>query len=279
MIGLLLVHYKQEYGFDKVALYHSIGLSSFMVLSLFVTCDMVESILIAIGTFISKRSSLAIMNIVLIISCFCMGIHMRSIEAHTVEIKYVEFRAVMTAEAIVDNMVGYELEKQSQIEDYSYGELIRSVCKVYGVDPNIMIAQYICESGFNERAVSHMGAKGIGQLMPSVYNKYRINPFDPVENIIVSVKYSSQLRQMFSNIPNREEREKLCILAYCSGPGAVLEAIKSAGTSNVHAVCNRLSPDSVIYMNRVWKYYPLVQWKQQFYDLKATSETKQKGLT
>lgn len=53
----------------------------------------------------------------------------------------------------------------------------------HGVDPNLLAAQGLAESGFNPNAVSPAGAQGIAQFMPGTAAEYGIDPMDPVQAI------------------------------------------------------------------------------------------------
>lgn len=248
--------YETIYGFDLRALKETIVPIIMFVFCFIIHTDMMKTILYNAYKIVSKRSTLIIINIMLIISCFYfMGVADQTknnkISYHS---NYTQFRAVMTDEAIISETT-LRLEEDSGLENYSFGSLIKSVSKVYGLDPYLIVAQYICESGFNKNAISCDGAKGIGQLMPCVYKKYDIDPFNPVENIVVSIKYKSQLKAIFSGISDRETQEKLCILAYSAGPGAVENAIRKAGSTNIDVIRSILPQESNLYLDQVWKYY------------------------
>ncbi len=58
----------------------------------------------------------------------------------------------------------------------------------------IILAIIEQESEFNPRAVSVKGAKGLGQLMPSVWKNSIVDPFDPVSNVRVSINHLSYLK-------------------------------------------------------------------------------------
>lgn len=86
----------------------------------------------------------------------------------------------------------------------------------YKVDPRLIIAMVLCESGFDPVAVSRTGAMGLGQLMPGTARWMGVqNPFDSVENIYGAVKLMrTHLNQYNESLP-------LSLAAYNAGVGAV----------------------------------------------------------
>lgn len=93
---------------------------------------------------------------------------------------------------------------------------IRSASKRYEVDPALVEAIIVVESGFNPQAVSNKGASGLMQLMLPTAQQYRvIDRFDPQENIRGGVQHLSQLLTQFEgDLP-------LVLAAYNAGIGAV----------------------------------------------------------
>jgi soluble lytic murein transglycosylase-like protein len=86
----------------------------------------------------------------------------------------------------------------------------------YGVDPRLVIAMMIAESGFDINSTSSTGAMGLGQLMPETARGLGVtNAYDPVQNIQASVRLlSGHLAQYGGQL-------SLTMAAYNAGPGAV----------------------------------------------------------
>ncbi|MBW1925279.1 MAG: transglycosylase SLT domain-containing protein [Deltaproteobacteria bacterium] len=79
-----------------------------------------------------------------------------------------------------------------------YDGIIRQASRRFGVDPHLIKAVIKAESDFDHRAVSHKGARGLMQLMPTTARKMEVeNPFDPEENIFGGTRYLSQLLERF----------------------------------------------------------------------------------
>lgn len=70
------------------------------------------------------------------------------------------------------------------------------------------------ESGWNPRAVSVKGARGLAQLMPDTARQLGVDPRDPVQNLEGGARY---LRQMY----DRFGSWRLALAAYNAGPQAV----------------------------------------------------------
>ena len=103
---------------------------------------------------------------------------------------------------------------QSQPADVE--SLIREHADRLGVRADLVRAVIQVESGFNPRAVSPKGAKGLMQLMPATAAEFGVaNAFDPAENIRGGVGY---LRRLLDRYGNNEE---LALAAYNAGPTAV----------------------------------------------------------
>lgn len=87
----------------------------------------------------------------------------------------------------------------------------------HGVDP--MLIYYVMreESGFNRRAVSRAGARGLMQLMPDTARRFGVRDIhDPAQNIEAGTKYLKTLLGIFDG------DVKLALAAYNAGEGTVL---------------------------------------------------------
>jgi soluble lytic murein transglycosylase-like protein len=97
-----------------------------------------------------------------------------------------------------------------------YDSMIREEAKDADVDPELLRAVIVVESGFNANAVSGAGAQGLMQLMPATAKLYGVNDaFDPQQNIRGGALYLRDL------IDRYDENYELVLAAYNAGEDAV----------------------------------------------------------
>ncbi len=97
----------------------------------------------------------------------------------------------------------------------SFDDAIRAAARREGLDEHLVKAVVEAESGFNPRAVSPAGAKGLMQLMDETAESLGVkDPFDPVANVSGGVRFLRAMVDRFQSIP-------LALAAYNAGPGAV----------------------------------------------------------
>jgi soluble lytic murein transglycosylase-like protein len=100
------------------------------------------------------------------------------------------------------------------ISDYS--EAINRAAQKHGVDSSLIKAVIRAESGFNHKATSSKGAKGLMQLMPYTADYLDVDdPEDPASNIEGGTKYLRMMLERFNN------NTKLALAAYNAGPEKV----------------------------------------------------------
>ena len=96
-----------------------------------------------------------------------------------------------------------------------YAEMINDAAVRYGIDPRLVAAVTRAESGFNPRAMSQAGAKGLMQLMDPTAKALGVkDSFDPQQNVNGGTKFLSEMLDRF-------DRPELALAAYNAGPGAV----------------------------------------------------------
>jgi soluble lytic murein transglycosylase-like protein len=94
--------------------------------------------------------------------------------------------------------------------------MVRYYASTYGLDDALVMAVISVESGFNPRAESPKGAKGLMQLMPGTARGLGVTDvFDPQQNIAGGTLYLAQLNHRFGG------DKKLVLAAYNAGPGNV----------------------------------------------------------
>jgi soluble lytic murein transglycosylase-like protein len=114
--------------------------------------------------------------------------------------------------------VGEEPSSIATKDSDNYDSLISEFSKKYQVDFALIKAIIRTESGFNPRAVSRKGAKGLMQLMPETAQRMNVsNIFNPRENIEGGVRYFKYLHSLFNN------DLRLSLAAYNAGENLVSE--------------------------------------------------------
>jgi len=99
-----------------------------------------------------------------------------------------------------------------------YHPIIVRAAKRHGVDPALVKAIIMAESGYNARAVSKKGASGLMQLMPITAKALGVkNALDPEHNVNGGVKYFRNLLDQFN------DDVKLAVAAYNAGSSKVRE--------------------------------------------------------
>lgn len=102
-------------------------------------------------------------------------------------------------------------------EEIPYGELIYAKSKKYDVDPNLVAAVIEQESRFKPRAKSHVGARGLMQLMPRTGRWMGARDlYNPEQNVDAGVKYIAYLDKRFNG-----DLKKI-VAAYNGGEGNVM---------------------------------------------------------
>ena len=117
--------------------------------------------------------------------------------------------------------------------------IIVQVSSRHRIDPALVKAIIMAESGYNPKAISKKGAKGLMQLMPGTADALGVEDiFDPHENISGGVRYFKQLMLQFDG------DVKLALAAY------------NAGSKNVRRY-KGIPPfkSTRYYIDNVFKYY------------------------
>jgi soluble lytic murein transglycosylase-like protein len=97
-----------------------------------------------------------------------------------------------------------------------YDSIIEKAAVSAAVEPNLLRAVIVVESGFNSRAVSKKGAVGLMQLMPATATRFGVsNRYDPMQNIRGGAQYLKFLMDRFGH------DVRLALAAYNAGEEAV----------------------------------------------------------
>jgi soluble lytic murein transglycosylase-like protein len=136
-------------------------------------------------------------------------------------------------------LIEVEMTSKQKNAENRYQPLILEAAYRYKVEPEIIKAIIMAESGFNPKAVSKVGARGLMQLMPRTARSLGVeDSFKPAHNIDAGVRYFKHLLDQFDG------EIKLALAAY------------NAGSYNVRKY-GGIPPFKAtkFYINKVLKYY------------------------
>jgi soluble lytic murein transglycosylase-like protein len=128
-----------------------------------------------------------------------------------------------------------------------YDSIIEKAALSAAVEPNLLRAVIVVESGFNLRAVSKRGAVGLMQLMPATATRFGVsNPYDPRQNVQAGARYLKFLIDRFG------QDVRLALAAYNAGE----EAVDRNG--------GQIPPfsETMAYVPRVLKIYQMLRDQQ-----------------
>ena len=104
------------------------------------------------------------------------------------------------------------------LPDSKIDALVETAAKREDLQPELLRAVALQESGFRPCAASPKGAMGLMQLMPATAAQLGVkNPFDPAENVFAGARMLKDLLDYYGELP-------LALSAYNAGTGRVREA-------------------------------------------------------
>jgi len=116
----------------------------------------------------------------------------------------------------VPRLRGGPAQKVVTLPATPYDPYIEMVARDNGVDPSLVKAVALVESGFNPKATSAKGARGLMQLMPATAKQYGVsNLHDPYQNLSAGAKHLRELLDQYDG------NVTLALAAYNAGSGAV----------------------------------------------------------
>lgn len=99
--------------------------------------------------------------------------------------------------------------------DQPYDDAVRAAADRYGLDPKLVHAVVLVESGYRATAVSAAGAEGLTQLMPGTARGLGVrDPADPAQNLAGGAAYLARQLVRFQDL-------RLALAAYNAGPERV----------------------------------------------------------
>jgi soluble lytic murein transglycosylase-like protein len=126
--------------------------------------------------------------------------------------------------------------------------IIEQASQRHGVDASLVHAVIQAESGFNPRAESHAGAKGLMQLMDATAKSLGVtDSFDPVQNVNGGTRFLSYLLTKYNG------NESVALAAYNAGPGRV-DRLGIRTDADLALAMDRLPKETQAYVGKVLSF-------------------------
>lgn len=101
----------------------------------------------------------------------------------------------------------------------AFKDMVEDAARQHDLDPNLLHAMIKVESGYNPRALSAKGARGLMQLMPDTARRFGVSDaFNPQENVRAGAEYIQWLLKLFQG------DVELALAGYNAGEQAVIRA-------------------------------------------------------
>ncbi len=138
----------------------------------------------------------------------------------------------------------------------------------YELDPLMLMAQAYQESQLKEKARSHVGARGIMQLMPATAREMNVGSiYNTDANIHAGIKYHKKLQEHYFSDENiaKEDRSLFIFAGYNAGPNRINRFRKIAQErgldpnkwfGNVELIAaEKIGRETVQYIQNIYNYY------------------------
>jgi soluble lytic murein transglycosylase-like protein len=128
-------------------------------------------------------------------------------------------QVVTPSGGLLTNLTTEDILHMTSTGNAAYDALVMKSAMKHGVDPNLVMAVMLQESGFNPRARSYKGASGLMQLMPATARRFGVeNIYDPAQNIDAGTRYLRFLLDTFDG------NVELALAGYNAGENAVVHS-------------------------------------------------------
>lgn len=170
-----------------------------------------------------------------------------------------QFRQVFTKYYNSPRWVSLALGKSVKNKVISdYDDIIREMSKSIGWDWRLVAALIYHESKFQTDVISHRGAFGLMQLMPTTASRFGVHiGSTPNEQIAAGVRLLNYLdKRLSSLVPNNEERRKFVLAAYNIGLAHILDA---------YNLTEKYNRDPEVWFGNV-EYFLLAKSQPEYYN-------------
>ena len=147
-----------------------------------------------------------------------------------------------------------------------YDKIVKKFARRYGFDWRLISAQIYAESRFRPDVVSHRGAVGLMQVMPSTARHFNVDPsvlLRPEDNIALGCYYDRWLYELWKGPPERD-RLAFMFASYNAGRRAILRAHANAPRKYRWSAVEPLVPgETRHYVRKIFRKYE--EYKQRVF--------------
>lgn len=148
-------------------------------------------------------------------------------------------------EKVISNFIEGHYHRVSEKDRTKISKWIAIHGNEHELDPKFIAALVARESGFNKKAVSRRGAKGLGQLVDANLKAWDVkDPFDIEENLLATTRHFKVLLDKWSR---HKKGTSLALASYKAG----YHAVKNCG--------GRLSGNTISYINDIYQFYSVMK--------------------
>ena len=116
-----------------------------------------------------------------------------------------------------------------------YDQFFKREAKKAGWDWKLLAAVAYKESKFNPYAKGARGAFGLMQFMPNTGSDFGVTPYsNPETQVVAGMKLLNRIYQMWSAIPDKDQRLKFTLASYNAGPCHIFDAQKMASEQGLN---------------------------------------------
>jgi len=150
----------------------------------------------------------------------------------------------------------------------SLKKTFKKYAEQYELDPLMLMAQAYQESRLREKAKSHVGARGIMQLMPATAREMNVGSIlNTDSNIHAGIKYHKKLKEHYFSDESiaKEDRSLFIFAGYNAGPNRINRYRKIAAErglnpdkwfGNVEVIAaEKIGRETVQYIQNIYNYY------------------------
>lgn len=157
-------------------------------------------------------------------------------------------------------------------EQLKYAEWVESASKEFGVEEAVIYAVIYCESDFDPRAVSSVGARGLMQMMPATFKELQGHLdetydddalFEPQISIRYGTFYLSRMYDRFGDW-------SIAFAAYNAGPTVVSKWLKDDAYSKDGKLVNIPYEETDNYVKKVTD---MVEKYKEYYPMEVQNDT------